>query len=207
MKPLELCYSNDTFAYLSTFWCKKKWEREREREREEEFVCAMATLRNIINLKIIASTVFEIIIIIIIIDRFYIALFSALEQTLRSHEILHEWIAFYSAFFNIHRSGVLTALAWLVPQETAAISARSVYTIQPCTMSLHAKPHTCMTICSPTFSTLSDKNTRYNMFKKVIYIWQLTIYKKNNGHVYEKQQCTRKKIILNQKFILMVFFL
>jgi len=34
---------------------------------------------------------------------------------------------------NIHRSGVLTALAWLVPQESAAresISARSVYTIQ-----------------------------------------------------------------------------
>ena len=37
---------------------------------------------------------------------------------------------------------VLTALAWLVPQETAAVSARSVYTIQPCTVSLHAKPHT-----------------------------------------------------------------
>ena len=46
--------------------------------------------------------------------------------------ILHEWIAFYSAFLNIHRSGALTALAWLVPHETAAISARSVYTIQPC---------------------------------------------------------------------------
>ena len=29
--------------------------------------------------------------------------------------------------FNIHRSGVLTALAWLVPHETAVISARSVY--------------------------------------------------------------------------------
>ena len=55
--------------------------------------------------------------------------------------ILHEWLAFYSAFLNIHRSGVLTALTWLVPHETAAISARSVYTIQPCTMSLHAKPH------------------------------------------------------------------
>ena len=32
---------------------------------------------------------------------------------------------------NIHRSGVLTELACLVPHETAAISARSVYTIQP----------------------------------------------------------------------------
>ena len=29
-----------------------------------------------------------------------------------------------------------------MPQETAAVSAHSVYTIQPCTMSLHAKPHT-----------------------------------------------------------------
>ena len=66
-------------------------------------------------------------------------LYSAI---LRSHVILHEWIAIYSAFLNIHRSGVLTALARLVPHETAAISARSVYTIQPCTMSLHAKPHT-----------------------------------------------------------------
>jgi len=34
--------------------------------------------------------------------------------------------SFYSAFLTIHRSGVLTALAWLVPRETAAISARSV---------------------------------------------------------------------------------
>ena len=46
-----------------------------------------------------------------------------------------------SAFLNSHRSGVLTALAWPVPHETAAVSTRSVYTIQPCTMSLHAKPH------------------------------------------------------------------
>ena len=29
-----------------------------------------------------------------------------------------------------------------MPHETAAVSARSVYTIQPCTMSLQAKPHT-----------------------------------------------------------------
>ena len=29
-----------------------------------------------------------------------------------------------------------------MPHETVAIAARSVYTIQPCTMSLHAKPHT-----------------------------------------------------------------
>ena len=28
----------------------------------------------------------------------------------RSHAILHEWLAFYSAFLNIHRSGVLTVV-------------------------------------------------------------------------------------------------
>ena len=65
-------------------------------------------------------------------------------DSLRSHVVLHECLAFYSAFkkINIHRSGVLTVLAWLVPHETAAVLARSVHTIQPCTVSLHAKPHT-----------------------------------------------------------------
>ena len=32
-------------------------------------------------------------------------------DSLHSHVILHEWIAFYCAFLKIHRSGVLTALA------------------------------------------------------------------------------------------------
>ena len=51
---------------------------------------------------------------------------------------------FKSAFLNIYHSGVLTALTWLVPHETAAVSARSVYTIQPYTMSLlHSIPLGC----------------------------------------------------------------
>ena len=84
--------------------------------------------------------------------------------------ILQQRPAFYSAFFliYIHWSGLLTALTWLVPHETAAILVRSVYTIQPChfmqshvtsckVMSLHAKPchfmqshirklHLCLTV-------------------------------------------------------------
>ena len=48
----------------------------------------------------------------VVVDRFYIALFSTLEQTHCSHVILHEWVAFYSAFLNIHQNGVLTALTW-----------------------------------------------------------------------------------------------
>ena len=62
---------------------------------------------------------------------------SSRADSLHSHVILHEWLAFYSAFLNIHRSGVLTALAWLGSHETAANSASSVYTIQPCTTSFH----------------------------------------------------------------------
>ena len=46
---------------------------------------------------------------------------------------------------NIHCNGVLTVLFGcyiVVPHETAAVSVCSVYTVQPCTMSLHTKPLT-----------------------------------------------------------------
>ena len=56
--------------------------------------------------------------------------------TLLSRVILHEWMAFYSTFLSIHRSGVLTALAWLVPHETAAVSAQVL-----CTPYNHAPRH------------------------------------------------------------------
>ena len=75
-----------------------------------------------------------------IVDRFHIALFSALEQTLCSHVILQEWLVFYSAF-EYPPKWCTYSTDRLVPCETAAILARSVYTIQPCTMSLHANPH------------------------------------------------------------------
>ena len=61
-------------------------------------------------------------------------------DSLRLYVVLHEWLAFIARFLNIHRSGVLTALAWLVPHETAAVSAQVLCT--PYNMSLHAKPHT-----------------------------------------------------------------
>ena len=41
------------------------------------------------------------------------------------HVILHERLAFYSTFLNIHRSGVFTGL---VPHETAAVSAQVLWT-------------------------------------------------------------------------------
>ena len=55
----------------------------------------------------------------------YSAILRSRADSLRSHVILHQWIAFSSTFLNIHRSGVLTALAWLVPQESAATESQS----------------------------------------------------------------------------------
>ena len=60
------------------------------------------------------------------------AILCSWADSLHSHVILHEWIAFYSAFLTIHSSGVLTVLAWLVPHETAAIMAHSVYHVTSC---------------------------------------------------------------------------
>ena len=80
-------------------------------------------------------------------DRFYIALFPlSWAGSLRSHVILHEWIAFYSAFFEYppkwctYSAGMAGATRNCCQRES--VSARSVYTIQTCTVSLHAKPHT-----------------------------------------------------------------
>ena len=56
--------------------------------------------------------------------------------------------SFYSMFLNIHQSGVLTALAWLVPHETAAVLAHSVSTIQPCLYPSY--------LCTPHSSLPSD---------------------------------------------------
>ena len=69
----------------------------------------------------------------------YSAILRPRADSLRSHVILHEWIAFHSAFLNIHRSGVLTALAWLVPQESAARESQSRRVL--CTPYNHAPCH------------------------------------------------------------------
>ena len=55
---------------------------------------------------------------------------------MRLYAVLHERLAFIARFLNIHRSGVLTALAWLVPHETAAFSAQVL-----CTPYNHAPCH------------------------------------------------------------------
>ena len=84
-------------------------------------------------------------------DCFYIALFSALEHSLRSHVILHEWLAFYSAFLNIHQSGVLYSAGMAgATWNCCPLGASSVYTIQPCAchfMQSHKrKVYACLTV-------------------------------------------------------------
>ena len=58
----------------------------------------------------------------------YSAILHSQADSLDACLILHEWIAFYSTFLNIHWSSVLTALAWLVPHETAAVSVQVLCT-------------------------------------------------------------------------------
>ena len=54
--------------------------------------------------------------------------------------ILHEWLAFYSAVFEAPPKWCTQVLPWMAPHETFAVSAQVLCT--PCTMPLHAKPHT-----------------------------------------------------------------
>ena len=68
----------------------------------------------------------------------YIALFSALLSRLTALAYGSTCVTSFliARFLNIHQSGVLTALAWLVPHETAAVSAQVL-----CTPYNHAPCH------------------------------------------------------------------
>ena len=67
----------------------------------------------------------------------YIVLFSALVSRLTAFACGSTWVtSFIARFLNTHWSGVLTALAWLVPHETAAVSAQVL-----CTPYNHAPCH------------------------------------------------------------------
>ena len=80
----------------------------------------------------------------VVIDRCCTALFSVFDRltVLLSHVILNEGLYFfYSALLNIHPSGVLAALfgSYMTgaTRNCCHHSARSVYTIQPCTIHVH----------------------------------------------------------------------
>ena len=76
---------------------------------------------------------------VFVVDRFYPALFSALEQTrchmwVLSYVSLNEWLAFVMHFWISTKVMCLQhglVVTWLVPHEAAAVLACSVYTVQP----------------------------------------------------------------------------
>ena len=91
--------------------------------------------------------------VVVVVDHFYKALFSALEQThcalaaYNSQRVTRFKTFFYSAFLTISFDVVYLQrcllVTWLVPRETATVAERSVYTMQPCTTSRHftQNPH------------------------------------------------------------------
>ena len=83
----------------------------------------------------------------------YVALFSALLSRLTALTWGSTRVTgFIARFLNIHRSGVLTALAWLVPHETVAVSAqilRTPYNHAPCHfMQSHIRNGVCVFSCN-----------------------------------------------------------
>ena len=69
----------------------------------------------------------------------YSAILRSRADSLRSNVILHEWIVFIARFWISTEVDVLTALAWLVPQESAARVSQSRRVL--CTSYNHAPCH------------------------------------------------------------------
>ena len=114
--------------------------------------------------------------------------------------ILHEWLAFYSAFLNIHRSGVLTALAWLVPHETAAVSAQVLcipYNHAPCHfMQSHIrKVYACLAVTCHLHFWQNDRG----LLRATAVTWGWNGYRNKNQH---RKSTLEKKILppLQQRF-------
>ena len=111
--------------------------------------------------------------------------------------ILHEWPAFYSKLLNIHWSGVLTVLTQQVPHETGAVSAHSVYTIQLCTMSLHAnnihKVHTCLAVTCHLHFRQND----WDFLHATVVAWWWNRYRNTSQH---------RKLTLEKKILPLLLF-
>ena len=100
-------------------------------------------------------------------DHLYSAILRSLEQTHWARMWFYMSDKLYSAFFvcllNIHRSGVLTVLVWLVPHETAAISAQVLctpYNHAPCHfMQSHIlKVYACLAVTCHLYFQQNDRD-------------------------------------------------
>ena len=135
----------------------------------------------------------------------YKALFSALLSRLTALACSSTWVTSFIAFvlvcfLNIHRSGVLTALAWLVRRETAAISAHVVctpYNHAPCPfMQSHIhKVYACLAVTCHLHFGQNDRDllrapavTRGCTFAGISNQWP-----KNTSVVSKKKKKRKKK--------------
>ena len=113
--------------------------------------CSLGSVKNTFNVIVLAKLLMsKYKIIIIIIDSFYIELFSALKQThcAHWHVIVNEWLyPFIARIINIHGSDVLVALCGCCMAGAtwnAAFRRRFCVhhsTMHQVTVSLHSKPH------------------------------------------------------------------
>ena len=93
-------------------------------------------------------------------DRLYRAiLWSALLSTHCTCMWLYMSDQLYSVFLDIHQSGVYSAGMASATWNCSRLGASPVHTIQPCTMSLHAKPHmwgACVFSCNLPLALLAE---------------------------------------------------
>ena len=99
--------------------------------------------------------------------------------------VLHEWLALSRVFFflNIYRSGVLTALAWLVPHETAAVSAQVLctpYNHAPCHfMQSHiSKVYACLAVTCHLHFWQNDRD----LLRATVVTWGWNGYRNKSQH-------------------------
>ena len=90
---------------------------------------------------------------------------SSRDLAFTSLVIVNEWLCpFYSTFFNIHRSRILTALGCCT-WNSCRLGASSVYTIQPCTsLQCHffqshiGRVHACVAVTCQLYLGQNDRN-------------------------------------------------
>ena len=121
----------------------------------------------------------------------YIALFSALEQA----HCARLWFymsdkLFIARFLNIHRSGVLTALAWLVPHETAAQFLCTAYNHAPChfMQSYIRKVYACLAVTCHLHFWQNDRD----LFRATAVTWGWNGYRNKSQH---RKSTLEKKIL------------
>ena len=127
-----------------------------------------------------------------VVDCFCITLYSALKQTRCTRMWFYQWIAFYSTFLNIHRSGVLAALTWLVPHGTVPSQCIlcTPYNYAPCHfMQRHLRK---MYVCLAATSHLRFWLTNQGLLHATAVTWGWNRYQNKSQH---RKLTLEKKIL------------